>query len=310
MPLTEERKMVTKSDFYGIDQYTLSTPHISVTVMTLGATVKSIIFKGRELTLNYGTKDEYMTTTCYPGALVGRYANRIKDGKININGKEYQLDKNNGANHLHGGFNGSDKKIWTVTETTENSVYMEYFSPDGESGYPASLTMGVRYTVENNRFRIDFYGESDGDTVYAPTTHTYFNLAGTPTVHGTKITINAEKYVPVDKELIPTGEILPTEGVFDFKTGRALEENYDHCFILAGKDAFSAEAGDVKMTFTTNFPALQLYTGEFLKDGFNKNSGFAAEPEYCPDSPNRACFESPLLKKGEKFEKFVEYLFF
>lgn len=301
--------MVTKRDFYGIDEYVLSTPALSVTVMTLGATVKSIVFKGRELTLNYKTPEEYMSTTCYPGALVGRYANRIKAGKININGKEYQLDTNNGANHLHGGFNGSDKKIWTVKETAENSVYMEYFSPDGESGYPADLTMGVRYTVENNRFRIDFYGESDGDTVYAPTTHTYFNLAGTPTVHGTVLTINADTYVPVDEELIPTGEILPAQGIFDFKTGRALKENYDHCFILNGSDAFKAKAGNIEMSFTTDFPAVQLYTGEFLKDGFTENSGFAAEPEYCPDSPNRPQFLSPLLKAGEKFRKYVEYSF-
>ncbi len=301
--------MVTKRDFYGIDEYVLSTPDISVTVMTLGATVKSIVFKDRELTLNYGTPDEYMTTTCYPGALVGRYANRIKAGKISVNGKEYQLDKNNGANHLHGGFDGSDKKIWAVKEITENSVFLEHFSPDGESGYPADLTMGVRYTVNENRFRIDFYGESDGDTIYAPTTHTYFNLAGTPTVHGTVLTINADTYVPVDEELIPTGEILPTEGIFDFKTGRELVENYDHCFILNGENAFSAEAGNIKMSFTTDFPAVQLYTGEFLKDGFNKNSGFAAEPEYCPDSPNRQQFASPLLKKGERFCKYVEYTF-
>lgn len=301
--------MVAKRDFYGIDEYLLSTPDLSVTVMTLGATVKSIKFGGRELTLNYDTPQKYTDTTCYPGALVGRYANRIKAGKININGKEYTLDKNNGANHLHGGFNGSDKKIWTVKEVTENSVFLECALLDGECGYPGNLTMGAKYTVEDNRLRIDFYGESDADTIYAPTTHTYFNLGGTPTVHGTVLTINADEYVAVDDELIPT-EVKKADGVFDFKNGRALEENYDHCFILKdGKCAFSAQAGGIKMSFDTDFPAIQLYTGEFLKDGFEKNSGFAAEPEYCPDSPNRPEFLSPLLKKGEKFCKYVEYTF-
>lgn len=301
--------MVTKQSFCGIDEYVLCSDSLFVTVMTFGATVRSIEFKGKELTLNYNSLQEYKDTTCYPGALVGRYANRIKEGKININGKEYTLDKNNGANHLHGGFNGSDKKMWAVKDVTENSVFLECALSDGECGYPGNLTMGAKYTVEDNRLRIDFYGESDADTIYAPTTHTYFNLAGAPTVHGTVLTINAEEYVAVDDELIPT-EVKKADGIFDFINGRALEENYDHCFILKdSKRAFTAQAGGIKMSFDTDFPAVQLYTGEFLKDGFSKNSGFAAEPEYCPDSPNRPEFLSPLLKKGEKFSKYVEYRF-
>lgn len=301
--------MVTKRDFYGYDEYTLETESLSVSVITLGAAVRKIVFKNRNIVLGYDTAEEYLTTTCYPGALVGRYANRIKEGKININGKEYSLDKNNGANHLHGGFNGSDKKRWEVVNTDDNSVFMECLLKDGECGYPGNLKMGVKYTVKSNTLRIDFYGESDEDTIYAPTTHSYFNLGGTPTVHGTVIKINADKYVAVDDELIPT-EVKNADGIFDFKNGIELKENYDHCFILKnGKNAFSAEAGGIKMSFDTDFPALQLYTGEFLKDGFSKNSGFAAEPEYCPDSPNRPEFLSPLLKKGEEFGKYVEYRF-
>ena len=301
--------MVTKRDFYGYDEYTLETDCLSVSVITLGAAVRQIIFKNRNIVLGYDTAEEYLTTTCYPGALVGRYANRIKEGKININGKEYSLDKNNGANHLHGGFNGSDKKRWDVVKSDDNSVFMECMLKDGECGYPGNLKMGVKYTVKSNTLRIDFYGVCDEDTIYAPTTHTYFNLGGTPTVHGTVIKINADKYVAVDDELIPT-EVKNADGIFDFKSGIELKENYDHCFILrGGENAFSAEAGGIKMSFDTDFPALQLYTGEFLKDGFSKNSGFAAEPEYCPDSPNRPEFLSPLLKKGEEFGKYVEYRF-
>ena len=117
--------MVTKRDFYGYDEYTLETDCLSVSVITLGAAVRKIVFKNRNIVLGYDTAEEYLTTTCYPGALVGRYANRIKEGKININGKEYFLDKNNGANHLHGGFNGSDKKRWDVVKSDDNSVFME-----------------------------------------------------------------------------------------------------------------------------------------------------------------------------------------
>ena len=155
----------------------------------------------------------------------------------------------------------------------------------------------------------DFYGVCDEDTIYAPTTHTYFNLGGTPTVHGTMIKINADKYVAVDDELIPT-EVKNADGIFDFKNGIELKENYDHCFILrGGENAFSAEAGGIKMSFDTDFPALQLYTGEFLKDGFSKNSGFAAEPEYCPDSPNRPYFPPVVLKPGEVYTQKTIYKF-
>lgn len=302
--------MVIKEDFFGIPQYTLSSEALSVTVISFGATVKSIKLCGKELTLNYNTLEEYKSTTCYPGALVGRYANRIKEGKLKINGKEYQLDVNNGKNHLHGGFGGTDKKVWQVSAVEENSVLFTCFSPDGECGYPGNMEMGVKYSVCGNRFRIDFFGRCDTDTVFAPTTHTYFNLGGTPTVFGTKIKINGAGYLPVDEGLIPTGEVLPLEGDFGFSEFKEIQKNYDHCFVLNnGENAFCAASGGVCMTVSTDFPAIQLYTGEFLQDGLKKNSGFAAEPEFCPDSPNKPQFASPLLEKGKEFKKYVEYTF-
>lgn len=300
--------MVTKKDFFGAEEYILSSDALSVSVITYGATVKNIRFNGKELVLGYSTLDEYKNGTCYIGAVAGRYANRIAGGKVKIGGKEYALDKNNGENHLHGGYKGFDKKIWKAEEITDNSVLFTCFSPDGECGYPGNLQAAVRYSVNENRLRADFYGVSDADTVYAPTTHTYFNM-GRDKVDGIYLKINSREYVPVDGSLIPTGELKKAEGMFDLYSGKEIKGYYDHAFKLCGEHALTAIADGVEMNIRTAYPYLQLYTGEFLKEGFAPGAGFAAEPEFCPDSPNQTFCEKPLLKKGEKFEKFVEYSF-
>lgn len=301
--------MVTKKDFYGAEEYVISSETLSVSVLDFGATVKSIRFKGKELTLGYDTLAGYQKGTYYIGAVAGRYANRIAKGVFTLNGKEYSLDINNGENHLHGGNNGFDKKVWKAEEITENSVLFTLFSPDGECGYPGNLKAGVRYTVTDSRLRVDFYGETDADTYFAPTTHTYFNM-GKDNIKGVKLTINASHYVPVDEGLIPTGELKKVDDTFDFRNGKPLGDvYYDHAFCLDGSDAFAVEWDNVKMSIQTDYPYLQLYTGEFLTDGFTPGAGFAAEPEFCPDSPNQTFCQKPLIKKGERFEKFAEYTF-
>ncbi len=301
--------MVTKKDFYGAEEYVIQSENLSVSVIDYGASVKSIRFMGKELTLGYDTLEGYKNGTYYIGAVAGRYANRIAKGSFEINGKEYTLDINNGKNHLHGGNNGFDSKTWKASEVTESSVLFECFSPEGECGYPGNLKAGVRYTVEGDRLRVDFYGESDADTYFAPTTHTYFNM-GKDNVKGIKLTINASRYVPVDEGLIPTGELKDVDEVFDFTNGKCLGETYyDHAFCLDGKNAFTAEWNGVKMSMETNCPYLQLYTGEFLTEGFTPGAGFAAEPEFCPDSPNQDFCQKPLLKKGEEYKKYAEYTF-
>ncbi len=289
-----------------MEKYVISSPLLSVTVIPYGATVTSIKYCGREQILGYETLEEYKQSTCYIGAFVGRYANRIAKGKINLNGNEYTLDINNGENHLHGGLNGASFKAFTVKEHTESSVLLTLFSPNGECGYPAAMEMSVKYTVCGDTLRIDFYGESDGDTVYAPTSHLYF---APQNVFEAVVSINAEDYVPVNESNIPTGGLARTKGEFDFNTPRKIQRNYDHCFILRGENAFTGEANGCRVSIKTNFPALQLYTGEFLCDGFNKNAGYAVEPEYPPNSPNVKVFPSPILKKGERFCKYAEYKF-
>ena len=182
-------------------------------------------------------------------------------------------------------------------------------TPDGDAGYPGALTMHVTYRVEGSRLFLDFEGISTKDTILAPTTHMYFNLGGTESILGTTLQINASRWIPVDGELIPTGELCPAEGPFDFRTPHTIAQNFDHGFVLDGQDALVAEDGGVRLSLHTDYPALQLYTGEFLSGKLHPNQGFAIEPEACPDTPNHPEFGSSVLKAGETFHRSIAYTF-
>ena len=299
--------MSAKEDFCGIDCYTLSTDRLAVRIMTLGATVIDLRFDGRPVLLNYATAQEYLRGDAYLGAIVGRYANRIAGARFCIGGKDFPLDRNEGDNQLHGGKDSFDHRNWEASPCGENALRLTLFSPDGDNGYPGNLTASVTYTVSENRLRIDFEGESDADTVYAPTTHMYFNLGGSETILNTQLWINAKTYLPVDAALIPVGGPQPAGGLYDFSQGKPIAGNIDHCFPLEGHHACTAADGGVEMELYTDYPALQLYTGEFLNG--RKNGGFAIEPEFFPNSPNRPDFPSPLLHAEEHFHKYAEYRF-
>ena len=302
--------MVLKDSFCGYDLYRIRSKELQVSVMTLGATVTSLQFLGQEMTLGYSSAKEYLAGTYYIGAIVGRYANRIAGARFDLNGKTVEVAPNENGNQLHGGPNAFDRQVWQAEVIGENAVRFDLHSPDGENGYPGNLSAWVTYSVEGDRLRIDFEGESDQDTLFAPTTHMYFSLGSEEGIWDAKLQINADRYLAVDEQLIPAGEPLPARDTFDFRQLRPIRGDYDHCFILCGQDACRAEKDGVRMELKTDFPALQLYTGGGLTGVFRKNQGFAIEPEYLPDSPNRPEFPSAVLKKGEHFHKFVEYRFF
>ena len=247
--------------------------------------------------------------TSYIGAIIGRYGNRIAKARFTLNNTEYLLSANESGNQLHGGPNGFDKRAWTTEVVGENMVRFALFSPDGENGYPGNLHATVTYTVHADGFRIDFDADSDADTVYAPTTHIYWNLHGGPDILGSYLQMNAKTYLPVDRTNIPTGEIRCASDQFDFSNMRQIEADYDHCFILDGAPAACVVSGDTRMTLRTDYPALQFYTGSGLAAPHGRNAGFALEPEYYPDSPNQAAFPSPVLRKGDHFHKYVVYRF-
>ena len=301
--------MIQLSDFYGYSMYTISSDTLSVSVMSLGATVTKLAYLGRNVVVSLKTPDDYLQDTSYLGAIVGRYANRIAGGRFPLNGKTVQIEQNEGRNHLHGGSVGFHKRIWAAECLGEQAVRFTLHTPDGDAGYPGALTMHVTYRVEGSRLFLDFEGVSTKDTILAPTTHMYFNLGGTESILGTTLQINASRWIPVDGELIPTGELRPAEGPFDFRTPHTIAQNFDHGFVLDGPDALVAEDGGVRLSLHTDYPALQLYTGEFLSGKLHPNQGFAIEPEACPDTPNHPEFGSSVLKAGETFHRSITYTF-
>ena len=344
-PAQEAAMSVTKSAFgklpdgAEVDLYTLSNAHsVTVKIMTYGGIITSLKAPDRrgkpgEVQLGFDTLDEYLKGHPYFGALCGRVANRIAGGRFSIDGKSYQLATNNGPNHLHGGEKGFDKKIWKarpIEEKDRVGVELSYVSPDGEEGYPGKLSTTVVYSLnDKNELTIDYKAQSDKPTPINLTNHTYWNLTdgGKSDVLAERLTLNADRYLPVDETMIPTGEIKPVRGTpMDFTRETAIGERieqvggepggYDHCYVLNKKpgETLSLAArlvdpasGRVMEVFTTE-PAIQLYTGNFL-DGtlhsrgatFGQRHAVCLETQHYPDSINQPKFPSTLLKPGQTY---------
>lgn len=300
--------------------------------------------KFENVVLKLESLDAYVKGNPFFGALVGRYGNRIAKGKFTLDGKQYSLFINNGENALHGGKKGFDKVLWSAKPIAgdEPKLELTYLSKDMEEGYPGNLSVKVTYTLKNtNAISIEYEATTDKATVLNLTNHTYFNLTGNPqnkiTAH--QIQLAASKFIPVDKGLIPTGEIRSVKGsAFDFTTPHVIGERiaaneeqiqigngYDHCWVFdkaAGKfeqvvEVFEPTTGR-KMKMFTDQPATQFYTGNFLNgtvEGlpgqfFQQRSGFCLETQHYPDSPNQPNFPSTVLRPGEKYVTKTEYVFY
>jgi len=317
-----------------IELYTLSNSRgMEAGIMTYGATLVFLKVPDREdniadIVLGYDSLDGYLEDSPYFGAIVGRYANRIADGLFTLDGKEYKLAANDGENHLHGGIRGFDKVVWNA-ETVKNpdaaGVKFLYLSPDGEEGYPGNLDCRVTYWLtENNELKLEYHAETSKPTPVNLTHHSYFNLKGQGNgdILGHELMLNADKYTPVNEQLIPTGEIKPVEGTpFDFTHPHAVGEyiqqvpgGYDHNFVLNSGGArlalaarvYEPENGRVMEIHTTE-PGIQFYSGNFLdgsitgKSGkvYYQHYGFCLEAQHFPDSPNHPNFPSAILRPGE-----------
>ena len=296
-----------------------------VCVTDLGASVQSIIVPDRngtlgDVVLGYDTPQEYLDNDGYFGASVGRYANRIANAEFTLNGAVYKLTANEGKNTLHGGV-GFSKRRFGVTGVGESSVCFEITDTDLNDGFPGNVTASVEYKLtDDNRLIISYTAESDKDTVLNLTNHSYFNLAGRGDILGHELKINADKYLPVDEELIPTGEIRPVDGTdFDFRTRRTIGKGfYDHCFVLNGADCaelYDRQSGR-KMIVTTDMPAVQFYAGGATgvrkgKNGevYGKNSALCLETQFYPDSPNRPDFPSCVLMAERRYSSQTVYEF-
>jgi len=283
-----------------------------------------------DIVLGFETLDEYVRNTRYFGPLIGRHANRIARGRFSLNGVEYQLPCNNGANHLHGGFRGFDKREWTVREDG-NTLHLTYFSEDGEEGYPGNLKAFVDYVLLDNELRIAYRATTDRDTIVNLTNHSYFNLRGEGTILDHELTLNADHFTPVSGDLIPTGEIKPVAGTpMDFRNGKAIGSDlaaaggYDHNFVLNDWDGslrsaarlYEATTGRVLEILTTE-PGMQFYSGNFLDGSFTgkygyvyeKYTGLCLEPQHFPDAPNHPNFPSTVLRAGEEYTHISVYRF-
>jgi aldose 1-epimerase len=243
------------------------------------------------------------------GVVVGRYANRIANGRFELDGRVVQLSVNEPPNHLHGGFERFAKKEWQIVGATGTRVELRYVSVDGEEGYPGTLTVDVAYTLSADAIRIDYRAETDAPTVVNLTNHAYWNLAGGGTIGEHEVQVSASRYTPVDEAGIPSGALDPVEGTrFDFREPRALglDNRWDVNLVLDGTRAATLRdpRSGLRLEVETSEPALQLYDGWKLPEPC---TGVALETQHFPDSPNHPSFPSTVLRPGEVFESWTVY---
>lgn len=323
---------------------------MKVRIMTYGASLQSVIVpdrKGRaeDVTLGHDGIEPYLDQPQYFGATVGRVANRIAGGRFTLDGREYHVPRNNGSNALHGGERAFDKVNWSVVdERPDSSVTLEYVSPDGDQGFPATLTATATYVLDDrNCLSVEYVASTDGPTIVNLSNHVYWNLAGEGAERGAMghlLTIPADHFLPTDAAAIPTGELRDVSDTpFDFRQPTAIGERvrdstdqqirfgrgYDHNWVLARtvsevprllarlEDPVS---GRVMETWS-NQPGLQFYSGNFLDSTSSGKSGrlyrmgdaVALEPQMFPDTPNRPEFGSVRLDPGEVYRNLIEWRF-
>jgi aldose 1-epimerase len=335
---------------HSVEIYTLTNAHgLELRATNYGGIVVSLRVPDKrghmdDVVLGFDKIDGYLDNKPYFGAIVGRYANRIAGARFTLNGARYTLAANNGPNSLHGGNKGFDQAIWKAEQfkTSEAvGIIFTYTSKDGEEGYPGTLNVKVTYTLtDHDEFTIDYEATTDKATPVNLTQHSYFNLAGEG--HGDilahELTLNADRFTPVDKTLIPTGKLRPVKNTpLDFTKptaiGARIDQNdeqlvlgrgYDHNFVIrrGGNGTELAarvrepESGRVMEVYTTE-PGVQFYSGNFLdgtitgKQGhvYKHRFGFALETQHFPDSPNHPDFPSTILKPGQVYRSRTVYKF-
>ncbi len=331
------------------DLFFLRNDKMEIAVTNYGATVVAIMVPDKNgkygnVILGHDSIDKVIASPePFLSTTIGRYGNRIANGKFTLNGKEYPLAVNNGPNSLHGGPTGFHARVWEARQKNEHAVEFKYTSQDGEEGFPGKVEIMMTYTLtDSNEWMISYKATTSKTTIINLTNHAFFNLAGTgnptPTILNNILTINADHFIPINEVSIPTGEILKVEGTpFDFRKPRVVGDRidadnvqikngtgYDHCFVLnkAEADELSLAAKCIEpmsrrfMEVYTTEPGVQLYTGNWL-NGFEGSKGatFPARSAVCfeaqcfPDTPNRSYFPKCVLKPGEEYKQVTVYKF-
>ncbi|WP_249999080.1 aldose epimerase family protein [Actinoplanes sp. M2I2] len=329
-----------------VDRYVLDSGNGRAAILTHGGVLQSLEVPDRSgaranVVLGFDRLQGYLDNPDpYFGAVIGRYANRIARGSFPLDGATYQAPINNGPNSMHGGKTGFDKRLWSATPV-DGALELRLVSPDGDQGYPGTLSVTVRYTfTPDNELRIDYEATTDAPTVVNLTNHSYFNLAGEGSgdIYGHLVRIDATHFTPVDVDLIPTGDLSPVAGTpMDFREPVAVGERirtgdpqlgftggYDHNWILDRAGDGLAPAAQVTepiggrtLSVSTTEPGLQFYSGNFL-DGtvtgtsgrlYRQGDGLALETQHFPDSPNHAAFPSTVLRPGETYRSTTVFRF-
>jgi len=330
-----------------VSLYTLSNSHgIEARISNFGALLVSLKVPdgaGRlaDVVLGFDTFEDYYHAKRYYGATVGRFANRIADGKFTLDGVAYTLAKNSGGNSMHGGMRGFNKVVWRVVSASGSALVLAYRSRDGEEGFPGNLDVRVQFTLtDKNDLRIDYWAETDKATVINLTNHSFFNLAGEGNgdVMNYVVRLDADRFTPVNASMIPTGELKAVEGTpFDFRKpariGARIHEDdpqlkiakgFDHNYVLNHKPGeleiaarvVEPDSGRV-MTVLTTEPGMQFYTANNLdgtgggKGGhiYKPYSAVCFETQHFPDSPNQPSFPSTVLRPGQKFHSTTVFRF-
>lgn len=329
-------------------QYTLDNGNGMIAeILNYGGIIKSLTVNDKEnlgvdVVLGFDTLEEYFDNPGCIGTVIGRNGNRIKNAEFELNGKEYKLAKNDGENNLHGGVESFDKKVWDVTELELNgepSLIMTLVSPDGEEGFPGTVTVTMTYTLTNdNSFKINYKAITDKDTIINLTNHSYFNLSGhaSGTILNQILYLNAGFYTPSDEECVPTGEIASVIGTpFDFRVPKPVGQDikaefkqiqmfsgYDHNFVLDGEGyrtggiLKSLDTGIV-MEMKTDCPGVQIYTANGIesnrkcKEGaiYTNYAGICLESQAFPNARKHKHFPSTVVRAGEIYETTTEYKF-
>jgi galactose mutarotase-like enzyme len=318
-------------------------PGVCLEVLDLGATVHRLWVTGgdgarRNVVLGHPEAQDHLDSTHYLGSAIGRYANRIAGGRLTLDGAQVQLGAHDRGNHLHGGPDGFDRRVWTVADLSDDTVTLRLHSPDGDQGYPGNLDAEVRYRVSGDEVRVDFRATTDAPTPVNLTSHAYFNLdgEGSGTAEGHRLQVGAQEYLPVDDGGIPLGALESVDGTpFDLRTPTRIadavrrrhpqvraSQGIDHNYALTGSGwrtvaTLEAPGSRTRMELSTDQPGLQVYTGNFL-DGtvpgtsgglYRQGDGLALEPQRFPDSPNHPEFGPSVLRPGETYTAALSWRF-
>ena len=325
------------SDGSAVTAWRIEQGDMSAVILDYGAAIQSLTVPGKngpvDVVLGYDTAMEYEQNGGFLGATIGRVGNRIGGACFALGGKVWQVAKNDGENHLHGGIKGFDKQFWTAQALGENALRFSRLSPDGEENYPGDLTVSVTFTLSGGALSIQYDADTDADTIVNLTNHSYFNLNGGGSALQHTLRLSAEKFTENDAGCLPTGKLLSVEGTpFDFRTAKPIGQDigaedvqlhngggYDHNFVLTGArdsaELFSADTG-ITMVMRTTMPGVQVYSANHLSP--RKGKGGAAydyrhaiclETQLFPNAMACYGFPSPILRKGQHLHTETVYAF-